>query len=150
MELLTAELVPPNPARAQSSALHRGSTGLERTLVFHRWTKTAKMASLGQIEVKFISASCPLCNCSLTEAVRLTFQRGIPHSVHRENDQQDARKDLHRSGTKISLFYIIIKILDSNLNSSYLILKDLSSAITHLGPLANSPEVLLKHIIVCL
>lgn len=45
------------------------------------------------------------------------------------------------------LLYIPAKVLDSNLNSSQLNLKDLSSAITHLGPLESSPKVLLEHII---
>lgn len=49
-------------------------------------------------------------------------------------------------GTQISLSNIIGEVPDSNLNPSYVIFKDLSSAITHLGPLANSPNVLLKHI----
>ncbi|RMC14473.1 hypothetical protein DUI87_09569 [Hirundo rustica rustica] len=43
VELLIAEMVPPNPASAQSSALHKGSTDLERNLVFHRWKKASKM-----------------------------------------------------------------------------------------------------------
>lgn len=150
MELLIAEVVPPGPARAQSSALHKGTTDLERALVFHRWKKTEKMVIYGQTEVKCISASCPICNCSLTETTRLAFQSGIGTSGYRGNDQQDARRDLHRPGTQISLLYIIVEIPDSDLNSSYVILKELSSAITHLGPLANSPKVLLKHMNVCL
>lgn len=57
--------------------------------------------------MKFISASCPTCNCSLPETMRSTFQGDTGTCEHRGNDQQDARKDLHRSGTQISLFYII-------------------------------------------
>lgn len=94
----------------------------------------------------FISASCPICNCSLT-GLQDPLSKVHRCSEHRGNDQQDARKDLHKSGTQISLLFIIV---DSNLNSSYVILKDLSSAITHLGPLANSPKVLLKPMNVCL
>lgn len=96
--------------------------------------------------MKFISASCPICNCSLTVTTRLAFQRDVGTSEHRGNDQQDARRDLHMPGTQISLSNIIGEVPDSNLNPSYVIFKDLSSAITHLGPLANSPNVLLKHI----